>query len=282
LIYPEIGMEPFIEKLAAMRLAPLQCALWGHPDTTGLPTIDVFFSAESMEPANAQTHYRERLQLLPNLGCSYPKPPAPAALSPQELGLPKDVPLIICAQSSFKWRAPFVDALARVLRETPTASLVYFENRDAIAAYAFKSFLHMRLLEHGVDATSRTIALGETIREAFLAVLKHCDIALDTFDFSGGNTTLDSLSVGLPVVTLPGEFMRARQSMAMLKRVGADELIAKNVGDYVKIATTLLADESRRSALRTAIIARVDTLFDDAAPIASLRAWILENTHQHK
>ncbi len=42
LIYPEVGMEPLIEQLAAMRLAPLQCALWGHPVTTGLPTIDVF------------------------------------------------------------------------------------------------------------------------------------------------------------------------------------------------------------------------------------------------
>ena len=68
LVYPEIGMEPLIEKLAAMRLSSLQCALWGHPVTTGLPTIDVFFSGAALEPEGAEAHYRERLQLLPGLG----------------------------------------------------------------------------------------------------------------------------------------------------------------------------------------------------------------------
>jgi hypothetical protein len=279
LIYPEIGMEPLIEKLAAMRLAPIQCALWGHPDTTGLPTIDVFFSAESMEPANAQSHYRERLQLLPNLGCAYPKPPVAADLSRRDLGLPLNVPLAVCAQSSFKWRARFVDAVAKILRATPQLVLLYFENRDAVAAYAFEQYLKAQLRDRGIDATSRTIGLRETTREAFLAVLKHCDVALDTFDFSGGNTTLDSLSVGLPVVTLPGEFMRGRQSMAMLERVGANELIARDVDDYVTIATSLLADEPRRDALRSSLVTKSRMLFDDPAPIIALREWLLISAH---
>lgn len=69
LVYPEVGMEPLIERLAALRLARVQCALWGHPDTTGLPTIDAFFSADAIEPSAAERHYRERLIRLPGLGC---------------------------------------------------------------------------------------------------------------------------------------------------------------------------------------------------------------------
>ena len=93
LIYPEIGMEQIIEKLAAMRLAPLQCMLWGHPVTSGLPTIDVFFSAAALEPHNATAHYREQLHRLPGLGTCYPRPPTPSTLTRKQLGLPAMRPM---------------------------------------------------------------------------------------------------------------------------------------------------------------------------------------------
>ena len=60
----------------------------------------------------------------------------------------------------------------------------------------------------------------------YLRVNLACDAMLDTLHWSGGNTTLDALACGLPVVTLPGAFMRGRQSAAMLRAVGADDLIA--------------------------------------------------------
>ncbi|MDH5265801.1 MAG: tetratricopeptide repeat protein, partial [Betaproteobacteria bacterium] len=58
LVYPELGMHPDTFALASLRLAPVQCAGWGHPTTTGLPTIDWFLSSEAMEPEGAQTQYR--------------------------------------------------------------------------------------------------------------------------------------------------------------------------------------------------------------------------------
>jgi predicted O-linked N-acetylglucosamine transferase (SPINDLY family) len=61
LIYPEIGMDPLTVKLANLRLAPVQAATWGHPSTTGLPTIDYFLSAEALEPPDAAAHYSEKL-----------------------------------------------------------------------------------------------------------------------------------------------------------------------------------------------------------------------------
>jgi predicted O-linked N-acetylglucosamine transferase (SPINDLY family) len=57
LIYPEIGMDPTTARLAALRLAPLQLAAWGHPSTTGLPTIDYFLSSELMEPEGGAAFY---------------------------------------------------------------------------------------------------------------------------------------------------------------------------------------------------------------------------------
>ncbi len=279
LIYPEIGMEPIIEKLAAMRLAPLQCALWGHPMTTGLPTIDVFLSAAALEPGHAQSHYRERLQLLPGLGTCYPAPPSPSSLGRAALGLPLDHPLVVCAQSPFKWSPNFTRATAEILRQSPEAKLVVFDSPLASRSRVFDDYLRHFFSPVGIDIATRVVRLPQRSRADFLAVLAHCDVALDTLGFSGGNTSLDALSVGLPVVTLPGEFMRGRQTFAMLKALQSDPcdaLIARDETHYVELVTRLLGDAPMRSAAREAISANAHKLFDDPAPVATLRAWLLE------
>ena len=279
LIYPEIGMEPIIEKLAAMRLAPLQCALWGHPVTTGLPTMDIFLSAAALEPDNAQAHYRERLQLLPGLGTCYPTPPPPSSMGRVELGLPTDGALIVCAQSPFKWSPDFTRAAAEILRRSADAKLVVFDSPIASRSRVFDDYLRHFFASAGIDLAKRVIRLQQRIRADFLAVLAACDIALDTFAFSGGNTSLDALSVGLPVVTLPGVFMRGRQTFAMLKTLQSDAcdfLIADDETRYVELVMRLLHDPSARTLAHEAIAINAHKLFDDPAPVAALRAWLLQ------
>ncbi|MET0275113.1 MAG: tetratricopeptide repeat protein, partial [Phenylobacterium sp.] len=46
LFYPDIGMSAQTWFLAAGRLAPVQATSWGHPETTGLPSIDYFVSCD--------------------------------------------------------------------------------------------------------------------------------------------------------------------------------------------------------------------------------------------
>ncbi|MEA2739864.1 MAG: hypothetical protein QOH05_3171 [Acetobacteraceae bacterium] len=78
LLYPEIGMDPIVGRLAAQRLAPVQCVAWGQPETTGMPTIDYFLSSTLMEPPDADRYYTERLVRLPNLGLCYRPDELPA------------------------------------------------------------------------------------------------------------------------------------------------------------------------------------------------------------
>ena len=62
LIYLDIGMEQTAVRLAALRLARVQCTTWGHPDTSGLPAMDYYLSSEAMEPPDGDAHYTERLR----------------------------------------------------------------------------------------------------------------------------------------------------------------------------------------------------------------------------
>ena len=71
LLYPEVGIDPIAGRLAAQRLARVQCVTWGQPETTGMPTIDAFLSSELMEPPDGEAHYTEKLVRLPDLGSCY-------------------------------------------------------------------------------------------------------------------------------------------------------------------------------------------------------------------
>ena len=110
LLYPEVGMDPVAGRLAAMRLAPVQCVAWGQPETTGMPTIDYFLSSALMEPPEGDGFYTESLVRLPDLGAWY----KPDVLLPDVdcvrpgltrvgLGLDREAPVFWSGQALYKY-----------------------------------------------------------------------------------------------------------------------------------------------------------------------------------
>jgi len=103
LCYPEIGMHALTFQLATLRLAPIQFASWGHPESSGLRTMDYFLSAELLEPDDAELNYREQLIKLPNLGCHYtPESVRPLPLDLASLGIDANAPILLCPGTPFK------------------------------------------------------------------------------------------------------------------------------------------------------------------------------------
>ena len=116
--------------------------------------------------------------------------------------------------------------------------------------------------------------LSRMARADFLRVNAACDALLDTRGWSGGNTSLDALASCLPVVTLPGALMRARQTAGMLTIAGVPELIAATEDDYVELAARLAKDPAFRGDMAQKIRAGGGRLFDDPAPLAALAQFI--------
>ena len=180
---------------------------------------------------------------------------------------------MLCPQSLFKIH-PDNDALfARVLAANPSARLVLFAGRHPAVTDQFMRRLQACFEQYGIAIRERTHLLPQLSHEGFLAVNLACDAMLDTMRWSGGQTSVDALDCGLPVVTLPGAMMRGRQSAGMLKLIDVEELIATDVDDYVRIATRLCADPEWRAALSARIRENSSRLFDDPAPIAALEAY---------
>src|SRR5258708_13580 len=123
--YPDIGMSAPSYFLAHSRLAPVQATAWGHPDTTGLPTLDYFVSAEMFEPEGAARRYTEQLVQLPRIPCCFDPPELPSeAVSREAVGLPPTAPLYGCPQTLFKLHPDFDAVLAAIAAGDPDGHIV--------------------------------------------------------------------------------------------------------------------------------------------------------------
>ncbi|MEQ1582839.1 MAG: tetratricopeptide repeat protein, partial [Candidatus Nitrotoga sp.] len=275
LVYPEIGMDQGVLVLAAMRLAPIQCAAWGHPVTTGYANIDYFFSSKLMEPENAQAHYSEQLILLEGIGTYYSKPVLPSSAKRSDFSLPEERVLYLCPQSLYKIHPDNDRLMLEILARNKNAVLVFFQATDISITRAFMKRLENALDESGMEKSGQIKILPRMAHENYLRINMLCDVMLDTLHWSGGNTTLDALACGLPVVTMPGAFMRGRQSYGMLKCIGLNELIAHDHKDYIEIATRLGTDRAWHQQIVQQITTSSDAIFAVETPLRQMEQFFV-------
>jgi len=265
LVYPQLGMDGRDATLAALRLAPIQCVAWGHPETTGTANIDYFLSCETMEPRNAAQHYTERLLLLPGLGTRYPRPKVLPA-SRGRFGLPESARLYACPHSLFKIHPEFDDVLADVLALDPLGRLVLCADQRQPSGIRFATRLQTQLRQRGMDP-GRLLFQPLRPPDEFRALLSVCNVMIDTTRWSGGNTALDALAATLPIVAAPGGLMRGRQSTAMLRQIGLDDLVVDDSRDIAERAIAVARDPG---LFRERIATNRNALFDRSEPIQAL------------
>jgi predicted O-linked N-acetylglucosamine transferase (SPINDLY family) len=278
LIYPEVGMDPLTAKLASLRLAPVQAATWGHPITTGLPTLDYFLSAEALEPAGAEAHYTERLIRLPGLGCSYaPLTAAPGQLDLAGLGIREGVPLLLCPGTPFKYTPRHDAVLIAIARRLGECQFLFFTPGHAPElVQRLRARLARSFAAAGLDFNALAAFVPWQSRPAFHGLMSQADVYLDTMGFSGFNTAMQAIECGLPIVAYEGRFLRGRLASGVLRRMGLDELVATDDAAYVEIAVRLATDAAWWGEMRKRIEAARAALYGDAAPVRALEKFFEE------
>ncbi|MBF0304886.1 MAG: O-linked N-acetylglucosamine transferase, SPINDLY family protein [Alphaproteobacteria bacterium] len=277
LVFPDLGMESRSFVLAALKLAPVVCVGMGHPVTTGLPTVDWFLTSDLMEPEGGEAHYSEKLLRLPGTSFHYTPNANPPAKGRAALGLPEDGVLYLCCQAQQKYLPQHDGLFPAIAARLPAARFVFIEHRTMLHVNRLlRARLERAFTARGLDPSRHLVFLPWLAWTDFLDLNAACDVFLDSVGWSGGNTTFEALSRGLPVVTLPDRFMRGRHAMAMLRILGADDGIARDADHYVEIAVRLGADQAFRDRQRSIIAAGRDRLFRDRAPIDALEAFYRE------
>ncbi len=283
LVFLDIGMSPFMNLLATLGLAPIQCASWSHPVTSGLPTVRYFISADLMEPGNAQSHYSEDLIRLPGIGVCYSKPVIPEPLlrmTRRDFGLREDAIVYLSCQAIFKY-LPEQDALfARIARRVPNSQFVFLAMNEMVRK-DFERRMARSFEAEGLHAEAHCLALLSVRHLDYLSLIRNSDIVLDTMGWSGGVTSFEVIACGLPIVTLPGNFMRGRHSSAILTQIGVDETIALDPADYVDIAVRLGLDRQWKQSILARMRRGRSQLYSDTRCIRALEDFYLCAVKEH-
>ncbi|GBD37121.1 UDP-glucose:protein N-beta-glucosyltransferase [bacterium HR36] len=275
LYYPDIGMDAMSYTLAFSRLAPVQCCSWGHPVTTGLPTMDYFISTATAEIAEADEHYSERLVRLSRLNVVYERPKLPDAnVERSRFGLPEQGHIYLCPQTLFKFHPEFDELLAAILESDPQGWLVLIEGKYSY----WTELLMQRFARTMPGVTSRIRFVPKLPRDDFLRLLLTADVMIDPIHFGGGNTSYEAFAFGVPIVTWASPFLRCRLTYAMYKQMDFLELVASSAQDYVEKAVRVACDVDYREYVRQVIRERATVLYDDRAIVRELeeqfRNWL--------
>lgn len=271
MFFTDVGMTSGSYLLAASRLAPVQAAGWGHPDTTGMPQIDYFVSCARFEPAGSEAHYSERLVGLPRNPAVFPAPVVAARRTSREaLGLPPRGRLYGCPQTLFKLHPEFDVILDRIAGKDPEGWIVI----PAADEPGWVEALRARWAA-GHPTLAERVWFAPRIPPAdFQLQLAEFDVLLDPLHFGSGLTFYLAMGVGTPVVTLPGAFARGRVVAGLYDQMGVEpSFVASDAEDYVRRALEAATDgpnPALRETLRSAARAQ---LFDDASAVRCLEAF---------
>jgi len=248
LFYPDVGMSLFTYFLAYARLAPVQAVSWGHPDTTGLDSMDYFISATIFETEDGDEHYTERLIRMNRMPCFYLPPKIQYKPLPRsEFGLPETGTLYGCPQSLFKFHPDFDAVLAAIAEGDPDGRIVLLEGKNPIWTDLLKS----RWKNSFPVLLDRVLFLPAMSRNRFISLQALMDVLLDPIHFGGGNTFYEAMIYGTPMVSWPGKFMCSRIVSGGYLQMGlSDAPIARNLEDYAPLALALGRDPERRLLLR--------------------------------
>jgi predicted O-linked N-acetylglucosamine transferase (SPINDLY family) len=285
LVFLDIGIHSRSTQLAGLRLAPIQCVAWAQPITTGLPTIDYFLSSYLMEPEDGDSHYSEQLIRLPHIGIYYEKPSVPSpGYSREGYNLSKDECIYLSCQSLFKYLPQYDFLYPAIAQAFPQARFLFVSHYSQQVSSQFQRRLDQAFQAYGLIGSEYYRLLPRQSWEGFMRLHLMSDVYLDTIGWSGGNTTLEAVACGLPVVTYPGSFMRGRHSYGILRRLGVTETIAQTVEDYIQIALTLGQNPDYRQQIRERIQAGHQLLYQDLTCVEALYSFFQQaiDVYQHQ
>lgn len=252
----------------ARKPAPVQVTWLGYLNTTGLGTMDYRLADRHACPAGTDRYHTERVVRLPDSQWCY----APMPDSPEVGPLPAQPSASITFGSfaNLPKVTPEVIALwSRVLQAVPRSRMVVVGRGMGQASGRFAE----RFTRCGVGAGRVEFHEFMPMKQ-YLAFHNRIDINLDTFPFTGGTTSLHSLWMGVPVVTLAGRHVPSRGGASILGVLGMQELIAGSPEEYVTIAASLARDLPRLAHLRRGLRARLEAspLCDDIRFTRNLEA----------
>jgi predicted O-linked N-acetylglucosamine transferase (SPINDLY family) len=218
-------------EIMMLKPAPIQVS-WLGWDSPGIPNIDYFIADPYVLPESAEDYYVEKIWRLPQSyiavdGFELDVP----RVRRDQLNIPNDAVAYVSFQRGYKYNAHTVRLQMQIIKAVPNS---YFLVKGLGDEESLKKFFTEIAESEGVNADRLRflpIVATETIHRANLGI---ADVVLDTYPYNGATTTMETLWMGIPMVTRVGEQFSARNSYTMMMNAGVTEGIAWTDEEYVE------------------------------------------------
>lgn len=235
IFYPSVGMAPQVIALAALRLAPIQCASYGHMATTMSPAMDYIIFPEDF--VGAAHCFSERILALPKT--AMPFVPAPAVKV--ERRQPDGIVRVAIPASIMKLNPLLFDAVARIAAGAKARVVFQF------FPLAARGLAFTELARVVRERIPRAAVFPELPHPRYVERLGQCDLFLCPFPYGNTNSIVDAFQLGLPGICLDGEEAHAHTDAALFARIGQpEELVTGSVDEYVAAAIKMIDDAAWR------------------------------------
>jgi protein O-GlcNAc transferase len=230
------------------RVAPVQVTWLGYFAAIGGASSDYLLGDRYVLPPDQEGFYTERLARLPD---SFLVAPTPSYVDRDEVSSDSNR---CFAFGSLNNISKITDDVIRlwsdILGRVPHSQLVL--KHLALDDIGARDRLMRAFAAQGIEA-SRLVMRGSTTLGEHIDMYSQIDVALDTFPYNGGMTTIDALSAGVPVVSLVGERFVSRMGLSILSNVNLPELVAWTPSEYRELAVNLATHDDRLQRMRVAV-----------------------------
>ena len=250
-----------INKTYYYRAAPIQINYLGYPGTMGNNFYDYIIADKHILPASEFKNFSEKVLYLPN--CYQANRTdveiSKKIFSRKDFNLPKAKFVFGCLNTNYKINPSVFNCWMTILDKCKNSILWLLKNNEESSKNLIKE-----AIKRGVNP-DRIIFAERTSVEIHLKRLQYIDLFLDTFPYGAHTTASEAIRMGVPVLTIIGKSFASRVASSMLLNIKLEELIAKNMSEYIKIAVALAHNENKLKKLKIHIKNKdnVNILFND-------------------
>ena len=281
-VFCSVGMDMGELTWAHGRLAPVQIATWGHPQTTGLHTIDYFVASDLFVNRRQQRggagpgHFSEQLVRFKSLGFFFQQPTVPRAIAAEANAkkhdmstmvdkVPPGAPTYMIPQSLVKLHHSLDGVLQQLLQLSPKAYVLIGASKLS-DAWRQRLAARMRRVV-GAEHMDRVLFLPRMRTVDFWRIMAMADVIIDPYTTSASVNTVEALAMCKIVVTLPKLQSTLAFAAGMYRRIGLRALIATDEHDFVQTAHRLLINKGYRANVERDICDANKVLFEDQAAV---------------
>lgn len=233
--------------IVALKPAPIQVTWLGY-DATGFPNVDYFIADNYVLPESAQDYYSEKIWRLPQnyIGIDGFTVGTPT-ISRETLNIPDNGIIYFSSQTGVKRNPHYIRLQMQIIKQVPNSYFLLKSHRSN--HQDLQDFITPIAEAEGVDLNCLRFLPSAPLDTEHRANLAIADIVLDTYPYNGATTTLETLWMGIPLVTRVGEQFAARNSYTMMMNVGVTEGLAWSDEEYVEWGVRLGKDEKLRQQI---------------------------------